>query len=405
MLRVFIYPRVGTACDNKWLLSKAVNLHLWEVAALELLKRALPVTTDAAQADVFLVDECLQLEYFSTRPLTHSGFFGCPRCHSLDARVVTAMRRIGVQWDTVPRRHIVTHLECPRVGHADTLDPAFPELWGKRRSLILCVQNSRPGRPDVLRTVHLPYYAHSHAGIQPIVPAINRTVDFLFAGTFSAWYPRAWLRDTMLPAASSRLLLFESREASAAELARLNELGRFARFVVSPPGDVPETVRPYQALAMGTPPLLIEDSTNLLRPTWILRACELVGMCDVACAGKLRLAGASTADWAGMSVRVGIDDLFSTAGGTHRRSSSTGSTLGALGLTRRRVRPRRLIDMPVVQRLLQVPGAYARLLDRLETNREAALWGTRAFEAQFVSALRRALSRGDEASWRCRTSC
>ena len=227
MLRVFIYPRVGTACDNKWLLSKAVNLHLWEVAALELLKRALPVTTDAAQADVFLVDECLQLEYFSTRPLTHSGFFGCPRCHSLDARVVTAMRRIGVQWDTVPRRHIVTHLECPRVGHADTLDPAFPELWGKRRSLILCVQNSRPGRPDVLRTVHLPYYAHSHAGIQPIVPAINRTVDFLFAGTFSAWYPRAWLRDTMLPAASSRLLLFESREASAAELARLNELGRW----------------------------------------------------------------------------------------------------------------------------------------------------------------------------------
>ena len=174
---------------------------------------------------------------------------------------------------------------------------------------------------------------------------------------------------------------------------------------MSPPGDVPETVRPYQALAMGTPPLLIEDSANLLHPTWILRACELIGMCDAARAGKLRLTGASTADWAGMSVRVGIDDLFSTAGGTHRRPTSTGSALGALGLTRRRVRPRRLIDMPAVQRLLQVPGAYARLLDRLETNREAALWGTRAFEAQFVSALRRALRRGDEASWRCRAAC
>lgn len=227
-MRLFVYPRLGAACDNKQLLSKAVNLHLWEVSALELLKRSLHITTDAAHADVFLIDECLQLEYFSLRPFANSGFFGCPRCHNLDARVVTAMRRIGGHWDTAPRRHIVTHLECPRIGHADALDPAFPELWATRRSLVLCVQNSRPGRPDVLRTMHLPYYAHSQTGIQPIVPAINRTVDFLFAGTFSAWYPRAWLRDAMLPAASSRLLLFESREASTAELARLNALGRCA---------------------------------------------------------------------------------------------------------------------------------------------------------------------------------
>lgn len=138
---------------------------------------------------------------------------------------------------------------------------------------------------------------------------------------------------------------------------------------------------------MGTPPLLIEDSTNLLRPTWILRACELVGICGTACDGKLRLAGASTANWAGMSMRVAIDDLFFT-------HASAGSASGALGLMHSRVRPRRLIDMPAVRHLLRTPGAYERLLKRLETNREAALWGTPAFETQFVSALHSALRKG-----------
>ena len=134
------------------------------------------------------------------------------------------------------------------------------------------------------------------------MPAENRTVDFLFAGTMEASYPRAWLREAM-GTASSAFILFDGRSLKPEELRRYHDAARHARFIVSPPGDVPETSRPYHALAMGTPPLLIEDRANRLRP-WL--AC----LAD-SCSGTLRLAGSC---WASMSVKVTIDEVYPRRG-------------------------------------------------------------------------------------------
>lgn len=165
---------------------------------------------------------------------------------------------------------------------------------------------------------------------------------------------------------TSRLELFATRAPSDAELERVRQQGRYARFVVVPPGDTPETPRIYAALAMGTPPLLIEDEGNAMRP-WLLNtaACFVLGFCDPK-AGTLRLAGASERSWREMAVRVRVEDIFPNGF---------------------KAPPLRLSAVPQVRRLLESPAEYAALLGGLVAHREEALWGAEAFHRRLAAAL------------------
>lgn len=117
--RLFVYPRLpGSTCGTygNW------NNHQWEVTALDLIKQLLPRTDNPDQADLFLVDECMQHDYFSRRTSKHR----CQHCVDRDAKLMAGFRRVGHHYDLAPHRHIVTHVECPRRGKADPLDVLFP---------------------------------------------------------------------------------------------------------------------------------------------------------------------------------------------------------------------------------------------------------------------------------------
>ncbi len=364
---LYVYPRIGQACgtSGNW----EAN-HLWESEAITLLKTSLPIAKKPSDADLFLVDECLNLEYFSKRESKHS----CKHCQKLDAELVALMRATGHYWDApaTRARHIISHPECPRMDIVDPLDVQFPNIWGRSlntipgvpQAMVLCAQSSRPGRPDAARTLHVPFYSHRKTGIYSILPAAERAHDFFFAGTFSSGWPRGWLREALQPANSSVLQLFSTRAPSDAELKELTNNARRARFIIVPPGDTPETPRIYAALAYGTPPLFIEDVHNEMRPQF-----RVFGGCDL-CAGTLRLAGAPPASWRGMSLRLEISEIFPN---------------GVPSLLSRQ-RPRTFASLPKVKRLLD-PKAYDELLGNLSAHREEALWGTEAFRTQFLKGV------------------
>ena len=113
---------------------------------------------------------------------------------------------------------------------------------------------------------------------------------------------------------------------------------------------------------MGTPPLLIEDASNAMRP-WVAAAaaCTLLRLCDPK-VGTLRLAGASERSWHEMAVRVRFEDIFPGGVGT---------------------RPRRLAEVPQLRALLESPRAYAALLRGLGAHRDEALMGTHIHDPRF----------------------
>ena len=194
----------------------------WEPRMLALLKRISMVVDDPREADLFLVDACLTNIYFGGRTRKHS----CAQCAQLEGEILRTMRRVGRFWDEEPHRHILTHLECPRVGAPDPIDAVFPVLWDARPTLVVCGQNSRHGTPDTARQIHTPY-AVRHTLLLPVLPSSKRTVDLFYAGTFAAAYPRAWMRDSMRNA--SVISEFSSRDPSELALEAARSASRTAR--------------------------------------------------------------------------------------------------------------------------------------------------------------------------------
>ena len=253
----------------------------WEPRALQMVRDVLTEVSDPSLADWFLVDVCLARFYLSMRdsvnPATQArvasynahrgkhtqkvGHKDCKACDRLEESLVAEM---GHHWVQRPHRHIVSHFRCPRVGRATYPYVPFGRsgLWpstargAARGPLVLCLHQADPGVADSSRQVHLPYYTPIAAA--PVVPSAERTHDFFFGGSLSP-PNRRWVASALSQEAAA-LVLLNGRGTSAARLAEMHRLTRISRLVLVPPGDTPESLRIYEAIAYGTPPLIVTSS-------------------------------------------------------------------------------------------------------------------------------------------------
>ena len=321
----------------------------WEPHALRMVRKgvhdALDVVDDPTAADWYLVDACLARTYGTHRTRRLS----CFECDKLEEQLLLEMRAVGPFWDLHPHRHIVTHTRCPRVNANSTYPngPIFSRsgLWPQGRAnssrgpVVICSLQSEPGKPDETRQVHVPF--HVPLKLQSILPMNHRPQSIFYGGSLVHEHRKQWI-EPMLKEGSIASVVLKSRVPTVSELQRIHDNAHQSKFVLCPPGDTPESTRIYEAIALGTPPLIVVYDQQ-----------------DV----QLQLPGPS-ALWDSIAIRVNLSEL---------RCNKTGCA-------------KRLHELPAVAHALS-PTHYPRLLEQLTRYRNRFLWGTPEFSIWFGRTL------------------
>jgi hypothetical protein len=272
---------------------------------------------DPSHAQLFYHPACLVDYFLSVR-------FAPRRTHLLAAverRVLNDIQSVGVYPN---KPHIVNALRCLTADASSIgglrVEGVFPTLWS-RRFLRFCAE-AFP-KLDENTSVYMPYCPLTPASSVASQPQrARRRINALFFGSVPSRRvagTRARRLDSVsalrrLPGA--KVVLLSERDGSSNVSARAMALMRESEYTLCPYGDTPESRRIYQALSVGSIPIVEDDFQRVGIAPWshfsirISRACRGRCGCPNATFQSKRSSTASGRGWASSAgVSQGCDRL------------------------------------------------------------------------------------------------
>ena len=265
MMRLYVYnvPR----CTPSTRMAFGQDNFEWEYHVEHALRAIFNVTTNASEADFFFLPGCPVNAWAETWRFdrTHMLRSSCPQCiRDYESAMVTAMRKVGLYYDTAPEKHLMTRLRCPSFHERleEPLRDLYPQLWGNPRMKFVCLETQHGDHArETDREVHVPYYAHGTAH----QAAKKREIGFVGSQCCG--------RETLVGGIPDALVLshFDIRGTTNKNVthAELLDYTASSKFMYQPVGDTPERRSIYQSIAVGTPLLFDQIVRPPLRlPSW-----------------------------------------------------------------------------------------------------------------------------------------
>jgi hypothetical protein len=269
-IRLFVYNSNVVPCTDHrrgQFLFEQKLVQLFDAQRRSVLTTSTPtfeVTTQPQHADLFYHPACLVDAFFMLRDMPRRAK---PRAQAtaMERAIINEMDSAG--FTHMP--HVISALRCHTYhGHGEhALAPLFfPRLWNMsdRRFHRFCAE----ALPDVdpLRSAHMPYCPPARAPQLPFMP--NRSTLVLFIGSNHTSDRRVQALNGIAHTPRSHIILLKSRDPGVVWNGAPLELMRDAVYTLCPHGDTPESQRIYQALAMGSVPLLDYDFQKPAFANW-----------------------------------------------------------------------------------------------------------------------------------------
>ena len=276
-LKVFMYnSSLGCSSDARG------HPFLFQQKLFALFEGGFMRTHDPSRASIFFHPACLVDLFFRMRGQRNRKQVAA----ALELQVLDDIARVG--WAHKP--HIVNALRCftadlttRNMAVARTAG-VFPVLWSSR-FFRFCAE-AFP-RLNQNTSIYMPYCTRTPAPQPALKP--DRPISIVFVGTVPKRRGGTRARRIATIAAlrrtpGAKIELLGSRAADVNVSARAIELMRDATYTLCPYGDTPESRRIYQALSVGSIPIVEDDFQRPAFAPWGSFSTRIQRLCECRCA-------------------------------------------------------------------------------------------------------------------------